>query len=106
MWRPSARASQRSPGQVDPRRRHSHQRVDLFQRRVVDAALGSTAVQGVAIDLVERRVIAQAPHQIGVGDVIHTEGDGVGLAFAERAFGQRAVVAVVDDPAAVELRPT
>src|SRR3546814_1290389 len=52
-------------------------------------------------DLVQRGLFAQAAYQVGVGDERFAEGDQVGLARFDVAFGQVGVVVVVGHPGAL-----
>src|SRR5690606_27240446 len=73
----------------------------LCQRRIIDVAALAAAIERGLVERVQRRVLAQAAHQVGIGDERLAEGDQVGLAALHRAFGQGAVVAVVGHPGAL-----
>jgi hypothetical protein len=72
-----------------------------FKRRIVRVALCAATVEGGVIRGVERRVVLEALHQVRVGDEELAEGNAVGVAALNGLGGAVAIIAVVDDPAAL-----
>src|SRR3546814_2248952 len=68
-------------------------------------ALRRPAVESGAIPGVEVRARGNAVDEVGIGDEGPPEGDGIGMAFAHRAFGERGIISARRDQRAGRERP-
>src|SRR3546814_1376300 len=62
-------------------------------------------VESGAIPGVEVRARGNAVDEVGIGDEGPPEGDGIGMAFAHRAFGERGIISARRDQRAGPERP-
>src|SRR3546814_16502332 len=68
-------------------------------------ALRRPAVESGAIPGVEVRARGNAVYEVGIGEEGPPKGDGIGMAFANRAFGERGIISARRDHRAGPERP-